>query len=166
MLLLSPAIILIGGHFVVHGQQQQTNPDLLSTQASTASGWSHDSNPASDWSQSNGAFSDWARAARSIHGFPPEFLDHVASPQGLISSSRNSYENNINVKHENVEVINENNEETVISADYNEVISERTPEDYSEFTGSLVDEAKVGKVFFLQKLIYYYLDLTLDYHLL
>ena len=150
MLLLSPTIILIGGHFVVHGQQQHnTNPDWLSTQASTASSsWSRESGSAYDWSQSNGAFSDWARAARSIHGFPPEFLDHVASPQGLISSSRNSYENNINVKNENV--INEDNEETVISADYNEVSSESTPEDYSEFTGSLVDEAKVGKILTLQ----------------
>ncbi len=149
MLLLSPTIILISGHFVVHGQQHNTNPDWLSTQASTASSsWSHESGSAYDWSQSNGAFSDWARAARSIHGFPPEFLDHVASPQGLISSSRNSYENNVNVKNENV--MNEDNEETVISADYNEVSSESTPEDYSEFTGSLVDEAKVGTILFLQ----------------
>ena len=94
----------------------------------------------SDWlSPPDEKRSDWPsreNAGRSIHGFPPEFLDHVANPQGLIKSDiKDDDNNNINV---------DENELTVISTDYNEINSERTPyEDYDPSIGTSYDQAKV-----------------------
>ena len=90
MPLIPPCLLLLGAQLVI-GQvnSQVTSPDWLQHH--------HQSAPS------------------SIHGFPPEFLEHVANPQGLITSGDS-----------------DNNADVITYDDYDGV--EAYNNDYSEFS--------------------------------